>query len=89
MEVSEVKLTDLARLPGPNHYGNPIKKERDTAFHFGHAPRLTGFEQNQITPGPGDYSKKRMFDNKFAVDYTKKIGGYATASGFNNNALSM
>ena len=73
MEVSEVKLTDHAKMPGPNHYLNPIKKDRDTAFHFNHAPRLTGFEApNHINPGPADYGRKRMFDNKMAVDYTKR-----------------
>ena len=52
---------------------------------------MTGFEApNHINPGPGDYGRKRMFDNKIVVDYSKKSGGYATAMGFNNNsALSM
>lgn len=85
MEVAEIKLTDLARIPGPNHYLNPVKKDRDTAFHFAHAPRLTGFEApNHINPGPGDYGRKRMFDNKIVVDYTKRSSsGFATASNFN------
>lgn len=91
MEVSEVKLVDLARMPGPTHYLNPLKQARgDTAFHFGQAARKTGFEvPNHINPGPGDYGSTRMFDNKVVVDYSKRGGAYATASGFNINTSSL
>ena len=42
-------------------------------------------------PGPANYERKRMFDNKQAIDYTKRFGtslqaGYNTATvGFTSN----
>ena len=34
-------------------------------------------------PGPGDYGNKRMFDNKQAIDYSKRFQSSATNSGYN------
>ena len=58
MEVSEVKLVDLARMPGPTHYLNPLKQARgDTAFHFGQAARKTGFEVPKLIASDQDLVK--------------------------------
>ena len=65
MEVGDVKFSVIASLPAPNHYQNPILKEKDGAAYFNKAPRKTGFEAPRFSnPGPGDYGSKRMFDNK-------------------------
>ena len=83
MEVGEVKFSVIASLPAPNHYQNPIPKEKDNAAYFNKAPRKTGFEAPRFSnPGPGDYGSKRMFDNKQVVDYSARLKGFSTASGF-------
>ena len=45
-------------------------------------------------PGPANYERKRMFDNKQAIDYTKRfqtsmqVGYNTSTAGFPVNALN-
>ena len=67
-------------IPGPGHYS----KEDATASQrtkggnqFTKAGRVTYFDKVELAsakkPGPADYGKKRMFDNKQMVDYSKRL----------------
>ena len=77
MEVGELKFSEIAAIPAPNHYKNTIMKDKDNALYFNKAPRKTGFEAPRFSnPGPGDYGSKRMFDNKTVVDYSVRLKGF-------------
>ena len=85
--------------PGPGHYTS-MKEIRLQQRHYGSqftkAERKTYFDVIGHTqgqrPGPADYGKKRMFDNKQAIDYSKRLSalkGDSEGYGFSNEATHL
>ena len=82
IDLEERSLEDRALLPGPNHYTNLkevllSKQQINYGSRFSKAQRKTFFDaiekKQEQMPGPANYERKRMFDNKQAIDYTKRF----------------
>lgn len=101
IDLEERSLEARALVPAPNHYTNLkevllSKQQTNNGSRFSKAQRRTFFDaiekQQEKMPGPANYERKRMFDNKQMIDYSKRFGqsmqaGFNTLSnGFNGSS---